>query len=408
MLDLLPAVPYYTGHLCRALAEIRDIDVTLASATYAHDPRCFDRLGVTPMRSLISLGHGLRWSALRRIVRLFEMLLNLVLLSVTVVSSRPDVVHVQFTPLLERLLPFELWFIRLAKLAGCGIIVTVHNVLPHIPKPRHRSAYARLYELADILICHDETAKSRIAQEFPVAPECTAVVPHGPLFSHMGELTPQQARTELRLPHNRTLVLWQGIIRPYKGVRFLLQTWQSVARQHPEALLLIVGTGEDSELQAIVRHIDELGIGDSVQCVFRFISVEELKAYHTAADIVVYPYESITSSGALLTGMGHGKATVASALPAFEQLLANECTALVVPFGDRVAWAAALDRLLSDEPLRLRIGRALRDSLDRTLSWNDIALSTCCLYRKLAAERAGARPCPAVTTDVSNAGGTRP
>ena len=36
---------------------------------------------------------------------------------------------------------------------------------------------------------------------------------------------------------------------------------------------------------------------------FRFISTEELVALYRAADVVVYPYRAITTSGALATGL---------------------------------------------------------------------------------------------------------
>ena len=39
------------------------------------------------------------------------------------------------------------------------------------------------------------------------------------------------------------MVLWQGIIFPYKGIDLLLDAWQQVEANSDDACLLIVGTG---------------------------------------------------------------------------------------------------------------------------------------------------------------------
>ena len=52
------------------------------------------------------------------------------------------------------------------------------------------------------------------------------------------------------------------------------------------------------------------------------------------AEILVYPYGEVTTSGALMTGIGYGKAIVATRLPAFEQLLHDGENALLVAYGD--------------------------------------------------------------------------
>ena len=61
----------------------------------------------------------------------------------------------------------------------------------------------------------------------------------------------------------------------------------------------------------------------------RFISTEELVALYRAADIVVYPYRAITTSGALATGLALGKTIVASNLPVFRELLTDRENALL-------------------------------------------------------------------------------
>src|SRR5690348_6038877 len=93
MMDLLPTVPYYTGHLCQGLQAAVGVNATLGSATYTHDPDFFTRMGlrhVAPLDFSIRLGRIL--SAARRPAKLVEYLLNLLALTVRMLVSKPDLV----------------------------------------------------------------------------------------------------------------------------------------------------------------------------------------------------------------------------------------------------------------------------------------------------------------------------
>ena len=71
------------------------------------------------------------------------------------------------------------------------------------------------------------------------------MIAHGPLLtaappSAVEAGTP--VRRRLGIGPEVCLVLWQGILRPYKGVDFLLDAWQQV--QARSACLAIVGGGD--------------------------------------------------------------------------------------------------------------------------------------------------------------------
>ena len=385
MMDLLPTVPYYTGHLCAALQDRPRVEVSLGATTYSHDSTYFTRIGLHCRRALLDIAGRLPSSAkpLRRALKFVEYLLNLLTLSLWFMLSRPDIVHVQFTPLINRGLPFELWFLRWVRQLGCKIVYTVHNVLPHDNGERYRALYAQVYRLVDHFICHDPHAKAALAAEFQVPPDTVSIIPHGPLFSPGRECTPHQARAKTGLSPDACIVLWQGIIRPYKGISFLLKAWKAARQAGLQATLVIVGTGEKDVVEAVAEEVQALDIASSVCLDFRFVSVEMLEAYHLAADILVYPYTAITTSGALMTGMGYGKAMIASALPAFEEMLQNDKNALLVPYGDVDGWAGALARLASDADLRARLGGRLQASRAGAPRWTDIACETLRVYEQV-------------------------
>jgi glycosyltransferase involved in cell wall biosynthesis len=378
-MDLLATVPYYTGHLCDALSRVDELQVAVGSITYHLDrdffrdrgiqnrPGAFDWVSKVPIPS----------PALRRLLKVTEYLINMLALLVRFILVKPDVLHVQFLPLVKTGLPFEIWFLKLVKRRGIKIVYTVHNVLPHNTGDRHRARSQQIFNLANRLICHDACARDRLVNEFQIRPEQISIVPHGPLFAESSTRTPRQARKDLGIPADQCLVLWQGILRPYKGVPFLLEAWQHVARfQNGGACLAIVGTGDEQLVKAIQRDVSALNIGRSVRLELRFVSLSELADFYLAADVLVYPYSEVTTSGALMTGLGYGKAIVASKLPAFEELLRHQGNAMIVSYGDVEGLAKTLARLIGDPGLRRRLGECARESHMNGPQWPEIAKDT--------------------------------
>jgi glycosyltransferase involved in cell wall biosynthesis len=178
--------------------------------------------------------------------------------------------------------------------------------------------------------------------------------------------------------------LWHGIVRPYKGISFLLKAWKRALAAGANAVLVILGTGDRKMLSAIGDEVSSLGIASSVRLLFRFVSVDELATFFEAADVLIYPYSSeVTTSGALMTGIAYGKAIVASSQPAFEEILSHEDNALLVRYGDIEALATAIARLAGNAGLRAQLAARLRARHVNSPTWVDIARRTSECYRAL-------------------------
>lgn len=374
MLDLFSIVPYYTGRLCASLQMLDTVQITLASVTYQHDPEYFRRQGVHNHPGLLDVTYRLRRApaVLRQILKAAEYLVNMAALLLRFAVSRPDVLHIQFLPLIAYGLPLEHWWLRIARALGIQMVYTVHNLLPQDSGQRCAPAYRRIYHLADRLICHDSEAASRLAEQFGVAAERISIIPHGPLLEETSG-SPEKARKRLGMA-DECLVLWQGILRPYKGVSFLIKAWQQVCDSNRTARLAVVGPGDRRLVQTLENEVRDLGLQDRVRLELHFVSAGELADFYEAADILVYPYREITTSGALMTGIARGKAVIATELPAFEQMLRHDDNALLVPYGNVAQLTAALVRLIDNPSLRRQMGERLRHR--HLPQWSDIARST--------------------------------
>jgi glycosyltransferase involved in cell wall biosynthesis len=385
MMDLLATVPYYTAYLSRALLS-QGIDLQLGSISYYLDRDCFSGRGLKPDPGLLDAVGKLNLpKGPRRILKLAEAMLNMAALSLRFLSSPPDIVHVQFLPMLRWKTPLDLWFVFFCRSRGAKIVLTVHDILPHDTAETHKNLFQNLYRRTDALICHSESIRTRLISEFGIEAEKVSVIPHGPFFYDLPDSTASTSAQDRSLaPHQQT-VLWQGIIFPYKGVDLLLNAWQTVEAQAPEAWLVVLGTGSPDLLNELRQQAQRLNL-IRVRFDLRFASTEELVATYRAADVVVYPYRAITTSGALATGLAFGKPIVASNLPVFRELLTHEEDALLVDPSNPQELAAAITRLLENEELRQRFASALHTKNFGSQSWVSIAQQTARVYEAVLSE----------------------
>jgi glycosyltransferase involved in cell wall biosynthesis len=375
MMDFLATVPYYTAYLTRALIS-QHVDVTLGSVSYYLDRTCFSSRGVKLFPGCVDLvSQGPFPRMVRRPLKLLEALLNQSIATLRFLFVPPDVLHVQFLPMLTWSLPFDLWFVLLCRKRGIKIVLTVHDLLPHDTGEAHRAKFLKLYHSVDWIICHSEHVRERLAREFLVVADMVSVIPHGPFFYDLVPVTAKESLMSLNSPPGAVRVLWQGIIRPYKGVDLLLEAWQRVEALGRGHKLVVAGTGPADLLQAIRQQVESLKLRN-VELRLEFISTSELVRLHREADLVVYPYRAITTSGALATGLALGKTIIASDLPAFRELLTNRENALLFDPQNSNELAAAMIELIQDSHLRDRLAANVKAMDFGEQSWISIARMT--------------------------------
>ena len=382
IMDLLATVPYYTAYLTRALMG-EDIEPILGSVSYYLDPMCFSSRGVTVRPGCLDLVSRLAFPrSIRKPLKLLETLINQSVLMLRFLLEPPDALHVQFLPMLGWSLPFDLWFVLLCRLRGIRIVLTVHDLLPHDTGYAHKDKFRRLYHSVDWIICHSDCIRDRLADEFFVKKGRISVIPHGPFFYDVeAKALPSGSRDNRA---TGVCVLWQGIIHPYKGVDMLLEAWKAVEDLAGEHNLIVAGTGSPALLRRIHEQIHSLKL-KHVVLKLEFISARELVQLYHEADIVVYPYRAITTSGGLATGLALGKAIIASDLPVFREVLVDRSNALFVNPQSPDELANRLIELIRNPELRESLARNVRGMNFGEQSWTLIAKSTVEVYRQVLA-----------------------
>lgn len=162
------------------------------------------------------------------------------------------------------------------------------------------------------------------------------------------------ARQALGLPAHTPIIGIVATLRSWKGHRYLLEAFATIAL--PEALLLVVGDGPQRE--ALTQQAASLGLGGRV----RFVGNQaDVLPWLQALDVFVLPsYANEGVPQALLQAMLCARACITTPVGSIEEAALHEQTALVVPPQDATSLAHALERLLADEVLRERLGAQAR------------------------------------------------
>jgi glycosyltransferase involved in cell wall biosynthesis len=118
----------------------------------------------------------------------------------------------------------------------------------------------------------------------------------------------------------------------------------------------------------------------------------EVAPLYRLLEIALLPSRIEGFSQALLEAMALGKPVIASAAGGNLDLVRHETDGLLVPPLDRGAWAAAIERVLGDASLAVRLGEAARRTARVTFSLDRTVERTLQLYQSL---HAGAPLAPA-------------
>jgi glycosyltransferase involved in cell wall biosynthesis len=249
---------------------------------------------------------------------------------------------------------------------GRPLVLTAHDVLPREQRAAgQRAAQQRLYERMDAIVVHSRHGERRLVEEAGVDPDKIEVIPHG-AFHHLAQLAP----APLPLPDpGKPVVLFFGLLRPYKGLDVLLEAWRGIE----DAELWIVGMPrmDTAPLKAAAPP--------GVRFLERFVSDAEVAALFRRADVAVLPYREIDQSGVLFTALAFHTPLVLSAVGGFPEISA----AVHVPPGDPGALREALRDVLQDDDRRAWLRVAAQREVVTGHSWDAIAARHLALYARL-------------------------
>jgi glycosyltransferase involved in cell wall biosynthesis len=168
------------------------------------------------------------------------------------------------------------------------------------------------------------------------------------------------ARRDLGLPEDALIVCAPGLATAAKGLDVALLALGALRPRHPHLLFVVAGDGDPGR---ILEEAQAAGMAGAVRCTGR-LSLPDFVRHLCAADVVLslrFPTHG-EISGALVRALGLGRPVLVTAgTPATDEFPEGVVVPVDAGPGQEAELRALLDRLLSDAPLRERVGRLARD-----------------------------------------------
>jgi phosphatidyl-myo-inositol dimannoside synthase len=180
----------------------------------------------------------------------------------------------------------------------------------------------------------------------------------------LDEFTPAMPRS-MEAP---VRILCSGRLIERKGQHYLLRAFARLHRDHPDAVLVLAGTGDHEP--ALKRLADELTIAHRVTFL-GYVERERMPAVYADADLFVLPSMSEGMSMALLEAMAAGLPVVVTATGGSEELVTDGLNGRVVRWADVDGLHAALVDCVNDRNRLAAMGTASRMRV-REFSWSAI------------------------------------
>lgn len=248
-------------------------------------------------------------------------------------SARYDVLHVHWVDTILAGRPagiarlkaaIFLVVVRLLRRRGTRIVWTIHNLASHDQSVSDRFARAwwrKFVESVDVHISLSEAGRAQAEAVFPALRERPgAVVPHGHYRqAYPNDVAPDAARRDLGIASDARVLLFFGMIRPYKNALELVRAFRAL--EDAGAVLLVVGEPFPPSLAEDLAAAAE---GDE-RILLHTASVDEerVQLYFNAADVVILPYRRVLNSGAALLALSFDRPVLLPDTPVFRELREN-------------------------------------------------------------------------------------
>ena len=123
--------------------------------------------------------------------------------------------------------------------------------------------------------------------------------------------------------HNELNLLFFGRIVPYKGLRFLLESFKRLREKYNDINLYILGKGD---IETDIINLNSAGLN----IINRFYSVEEFREIISKCDLVVCPYTDATQSGVIMSSYAFRKPVLATNVGGLSEMVNHMKTGYLI------------------------------------------------------------------------------
>jgi len=262
---------------------------------------------------------------------------------------------------------------RTARAANAPLILTpfLHLSTPGDKVNRHytRPHQIRLLAEADLIIT-PTTMESRVIEGWGIP--YARLLPM-PMAIERDDVTggdPRRLRSRLQIPADRPIVGQLGALDPNKGTNDLVRAVMRLnASRADNPIHLVLAGASSPDFEAFTAELPE---GTK-----RWLTLlgplppADVPDFYAGLDIFAMPSRTDSFGIVYLEAWANAKPVVAAAAGGVTEVVRNEETGLLVPYGNLDRLGEALARLIDDPALAHRLGENGRELVESGYTWDD-------------------------------------
>jgi glycosyltransferase involved in cell wall biosynthesis len=300
-------------------------------------------------------------------------------------ENKIDFINFHVATTARKLFLYYTALLSAAKLMNIKVIGTIHDVMPFETFYIDPAALELLYSCIDYYLVGNENELGTLQLYFDVPKNKIDIVEHGPytLFDS-GKYTRESARKKLGIAEDKKMILFFGLLRPHKGLKYILKAFKKISKTVPDSLLYIASDlSYNPELNDLLRRVERYGVADSIKMSKGYIPSCDLEPIFKAADLVVLPYTQVSQSGVLNLAYAFKKPVVVTDIFPDANLI-NRNFGRVVETEDVISLENTIIELLQNPVELKKMGQAGYDYAIKNRSWEKAALEISHIFDKLS------------------------
>lgn len=327
-------ISHYTGLLGRALSQKYNVEIISFKMQY---PKALfrkqqkdysnDRFKFGNVNYLIHTANPFNWLKVSRYIK----------------KANPDLVIIQWWHPY-----FAPCFWSICKLTSCiHKLFICHNVYPHERFLMDKILTKATLKNGKYFIVHSKLDAQDLIN---IKKDVNYVHTYIPTYStfKIKNLSKNRARIMLNKATSQKILLFFGLIREYKGLRYLIEAAPEIVSKLDNITIMIVGDF-DGEKEKYEELIYKTKMEANIEIIDQYISDGDVEMYFSACDLVVLPYISATQSGIVQVAYGFNKPVVSTNVGGLPEVVIDDKTGFVVPARNPSKLAEVIIRYFKEE-----------------------------------------------------------
>lgn len=281
-------------------------------------------------------------------------------------------------------------FIQFLKWINKPIIVAFHTVLPN-PNAEIKKMVNAINESATSLIVMTKAASKVLVNDYEIAAEKIAVIPHG---THLVEHSNKDILKEKYDLAGRKVISTFGLLSSGKCIETTINALKSIVKEAPEVLFLVIGkthpnvvkTEGEQYRESLKEKVKALHLERNVLFINQYLPLHDLLEYLQLTDIYLFTSKDRNQavSGTFSYAISCGCPIISTPIPHACEVLKNG-SGIIIDFEKPKQLAKQVIHLLKNDDLRKSIAANGIHQLAPT-AWENSAIAHAMLFEQITEE----------------------